>query len=332
MIRAENSGDKAGVDRIISSYGSENTYTAKLRSKGRLIPELSLVYETDGCIKGYIGCTAARAGELDTPFITGIHAENDDIKEALVSQLICSAKEKGCDALLVYNDVLPDSKELGFYSSVCFGIIPPESFDDIGVLHCVCLSEKRLSEAVRAELPEELGKTFVDPVFEIHSRLSEAEYEFTAMDTRRRSRIINYIIESAMIILSVILFFIKKRFFFLSPAIIIAFYMIKTFSRLKKFKEDMVKSRKNDGKPAIDEYLVFYDSDLMVYLPQSSDVYLRKYTDYHFMFLKKDYMMIGYPAKDNNMNGNTIKYRDIPDKEALIRFIKEKSGGIRVMK
>ena len=333
MIRAENSGDAAAIDRIVSSFGGNDTYTARLRSTGRLLSILSLVYEDgSGCVRGYIGCTSARAGELDTPFITGIHAESDDIKKALILQLICTAREKGKDALLIYNDDLLNLKEPGFYSSVCFGMIPPGELNDIGKLHCLCLTEKRLGEAVRAELPCEVGKTFAEPVFEIHSRLTEEEYEFTAMDARRRSRIVNYVIESLIIAVSVILFIIMKSTFYITPAVIIAVYMIKNFIRLKKFKENMVKNRAGGGRPAIDEHLVFYEDEVMAYMPQTSNVYFRRYTDYHFMFLKKDYLVMGRPSRDNSLDGNTIKYRDIPDKDAFIGFIRQKSGGIRIMK
>ena len=334
MIRAESSVDAAAIDRIVSNFGGNDTYTAKLRSSGSIIPELSLVSEdVDSSINGYIGCAAARAGELDTPLITGIHAENEETARALVAELIRIAKENGRDALLVFNDGCKKLfKDLGFYSAVCFGIIPPGELNDMGTLHCLCLTEKRLDEAVKAELPDVIGKTFVEPLFDIHSRLTEEEYSFTAMDTRRRSRIVDYILESVMIVISVILFIIKKRFLFLSPAIIIVVYMVKTFIRLKKFREKLEECKVGDGRLSIDDHLIFYDDRIMVYMPQVSNVYFRRYTDYHFMFLKKDYLMIGYPSRDNNMNGNTIKYRDIHDKDAFVRFIKEKSGGIRIMR
>ncbi len=333
MIRTENSGDKAAVDKLIVSFGGEHTYTGKLRSAGRLVPEVSLVSEDgNGNISGYIGCTYARAGEINALFITGVHSEKDDAKKELISALIDKAKEQGRDALFVYNDGSAVYKEFRFISSICYDIIPPDSIDDMGLLLCIFVSDKRLDEAARAELPGELGKSFEEPVFSLHTRMTDDEVAFAAMDTRRRTRIMSYVMETVLIIVSVVLFLIKRRFFFLSPAIITAIYMAKTFKRLGRFREELDKLKADGGKLKENTQLIFYDEFLLAIFVGNDKARWYKYSEFHYIYVKKDYMFLGYPARDGSLNGLYVKSSDIPDKEALLSFIKKKSGGVRIMK
>ena len=333
MIRPENSGDAAAIDRIVSGFGGDDTYTARLRSSGGIISELSLVSEDgSGGINGFIGCAPARTGGLDTPLITGVHAESDEIKKALVTELIRRAKEQGRDFLLACYDESVPYEELSFFSSVCFGIIPPGSFENIGALLCICLSGKKLAEAVRAELPAELEKSFTEPVFDIHTRLSTEEVEFAALDTRRRSRITSYFMDAALILFSVVMFAWKKEFFYLSPAVIAVVFRIRAVMELKKFREKMEQEKEGSKTGPINSQLLFYEDGLVAFYPDSSSAQFFLYKYFHYIFLKKDYMFVGYPAKERQVGGIYIMYRDIPDKEALISFIKKKTGGIRIMK
>ena len=333
MIRPENSGDAAAIDRIVSGFGGDDTYTARLRSSGGIISELSLVSEDgSGGINGFIGCAPARTGGTDTPLITGVHAESDEIKKALVTELIRRAKEQGRDYLLACYDESVPYEELSFFSSVCFGIIPPGSFENIGALLCICLSGKKLAEAVRAELPAELGQSYTEPVFDIHTRLSAEEAEFAAFDTRRRSRITSYFLDAALILFSVAMFAWKKEFFYLSPAIIAVVFRIRAIMDMKKFRETKEQEKENSKAGPIDSQLLFYEEGLIAFYPDRSNAQFFLYKHFHYMFLKMDYMFIGYPTRDRHVGGIHIMYRDIPDKEALISFIKKKTGGIRIMK
>ncbi|EWM54405.1 hypothetical protein [Ruminococcus flavefaciens] len=326
MIRLEEEKDRQTVGWLIKNFPDNNHWTGTMRGSDKVIKELSLVSESEnGTVNGYISCVKVKSGEYSTPLITGIHADSDDKKSALLAELKITAEKLGYNALLAYPDNTELFKKEGFRESIACGFIPPEDHKNIGRMYCFELTTNKYGRLEIACFPEELGKKG-GPVFNIYTEMSDEEYRFAAIDTRAVSRLRTYIFCGTVIVVFILLFIAEKHRVFLAPAVLAALYMGKILSDLKKFKEKMGESK---GKPMI-EHELFFEDRLLVYFPGSMKAKYYEYGYFHYLYLKKGYMFLGTPTRNGFLDGFFIKDRSDEERKALVKFLKKKTGGIGI--
>ncbi len=188
------------------------------------------------------------------------------------------------------------------------------------------------SETVRSRM-EELGVSDLEPLFRFRSYASEEEFSKMMLDVRKRSRNIESISWTVIIAVCIVLSFKTGSFYFSGFAAVGVYRIYSNMVKAKRFIEaNFEERRKRRGSGEVDEYLWFFDE---AYISDHGErgCYIHSYGKEDFIYLKNGYMFIGsYANKGANMTGDYIIYRDCPDKEAFIAFIREKNPNARVMK
>lgn len=333
IVRAEASGDKAAIERLISEAPAEFSYAAKLRAAGKIIPELSLVSADDnGEVTGYIGSCRADVPDMECVFMAGVYALDDETNKLLINEAGRIARELGFDGILTYTDKIELLRELGYFSSVHYGVLLPDDPARLGYMFYRSFTDKKSQELVYAELPAELGMEAHATEFSIKTSMSGEEYANAAINTRRRSRIIESVVILLVIAVCIALMIVRKSIVYIGPCAVLGYILYSHVIGSNKFLKKNIEKRNDKGNAGLNEQFMFYNDFFISYLPGGSGN-CESYSRFHFLYLKKDYLFFGYPVnKGANLYGHYIMYRDIPDKNAFVEFLKKRSGGIRVMK
>lgn len=333
IVRAEKSGDNAAIERLIGEAPAEFSYAAKLRAAGKIIPELSLVSADDKSeVTGYIGFCRAVVPDMKCVFMAGVYAPDDDTRKLLINEAGRKARELGFDGILAYTDKTELFVELGYASSICYGVLLPDDPARLGYMFYQSFTDKKSQGLVYAELPGELEMKAPADNLTIKTCLSKEEYANAAMNTRRRSRIIESAVILLMIAVCIAFLIIRKSLVYLGPCAVLCYLLYSHVIGSGKFLKKNIEGRNSGSSSGLNEYFLFCNDFFISYSPGGS-CNCESYAKFHFLYLKKDYLFFGYPAnKGANLYGHYIMYRDIPDKNAFVEFLKKRSGGIRVMK
>lgn len=333
IVRAATSGDNAVMERLISEAPAEFSYAAKLRAAGKMIPELSLISAGDnGEVTGYIGFCRAVVPDMECVFMAGVYAPDDDTRKLLIRQAGDKARELGIDGILAYTDKVELFVELGYASSIYYGVLLPDDPARLGYMLYQPITDKKSQELAYAALPGELEMEAPADNLAINTRMSGEEYEKAAMNTRRRSRIIESTVILLIIVLCIVLLIIRKSLVYLGPCAVLCYLLYSHVIGSNKFLKKNIEGRNESSSAGLNEYFLFCNDFFITYSPGGS-CNCESYAKFHFLYLKKDYLFFGYPVnKGANLYGHYIMYRDIPDKTAFVEFLKKRSGGIRVMK
>lgn len=116
MIRQEKYEDYKRISEMVEksfkcaehSDGNEHILIQKLRKSDNYIPKLSLVYEENDTILGFIMFTKAKVGEdivlALAPLAVDINNQNKGIGSKLVLKSHCIAKNLGYNTIVVLGD------------------------------------------------------------------------------------------------------------------------------------------------------------------------------------------------------------------------------------
>lgn len=297
----------------------------KMCAEGLSLPELSLAaLGEDGGICGYIACCGASFMGERAAFIGALYAANEADAATLVSEAEKRAEELGYSLIAMYDESDFPKRLCGFEYCSAAGIFPP-------VLSGKWVMwVKRLSgEDGKIGFLELPWASVPAPDFEFDSRFTEEESRDAIYGTRLRQRVCESIALGVIIAAWLVLMIWKRSFAGIGVAAASAYLMVANLVKPKKLTEKYVaEKREKCGTSADDDRIICFPEVFLVYDRIRRHCSSFSYSDRQFIYLKKDYLFVcGF-----NMTGTFMSYRDMPDKDRFIAYLREKCKGVRVRK
>ena len=316
----------AELDRFIADGKPQGeTFRDKMKEDGLGIAELTLAAVGDsGGIRGYISCCEASFKSERAAFIGELYAAEETDAAALVAEAEKRAAELGFSIIAVYDGSDFPKRAFGFEYCSAAGIFPP------------VLKGKWMMWVKRLAGQEgEIGfislpwASVPEPDFEFDSRFTEEESRDAIYKTRRRQRIGEDIAVGLIIAVCIALMIFKHSFSCLGVAGAAGFFLvtniIKPIKNTEKYVAEKVKAH---GTCADDDHLLFFPEVFIVYDRIGRRVSTFGYDTQQFIYLKKDFLFVC----NFRITGAFMSYKEMPDKDRFITYLREKCRGVRVRK
>lgn len=183
------------------------------------------------------------------------------------------------------------------------------------------------------ELTEELRQKYeignADPVYTIHTTFNEEELRRAIYTTRLRERLRYCAILLILAALCLVLAAIYKTTTGIGGAFFCVVLCLERLIKARQFTDKQIgELYERFGFAREDQTLYCFDEKLLVlnHIYECSHAY--EYQSFTALYLKRDFLFL---TKENN-HGRFVRYADIPDRDALIAFLKVKCPDLRMRK
>lgn len=329
-VRTEVPADSQAVDKLIKETAHNYSYAEKLRSSGNFIAELSIVLEAEnGDICGYILFCEVKAGGSRQLFMGGLHTRQPEDRLLLLAEARKRASMLGFGYIIAFDSTDFLEKNAGYLRSPAFGIFPPDFKNKPEEMKAIKLNDDAAAILDFVEFPDEIGIKNMKPVHTFHSAMTDAEFQHAVYYTRIRGRIVERIFLIILLTACLALYFSRHDAIFIATGALSSYWLSQNvLGPANRTKKIMADYRKYHGDAGMNDYILLFDDYLVVYDTIMTGWYTRHYDKYEIIYLKENYLFLcNYKA-----HGCYLTYRNMPDKNEIISFFKEKCPSLKTRK
>ncbi len=327
QIRTETAADANAVHRLLDLMTQEHScisHMAEYRSRNEQ-PVIALLAEAeDGQVIGTLCCCTVSAAESKQLLLLGCAVHPDFRKQGIGRRLLAKAHEiavkQGFGWMLALDDTGFLEGKAGYRPAAYSGFMPPDFRDHPEFFLVYQLTADAPVLRGYVVYPEIMQIRQPEVFFTIRTVMNPEEYEHAVLSTRLRKRIF----ERAVIILAMIICGIaavlRVRLEILLALIPLSILLYRSIVDPVRFAVTQTeKMKRSFGGKDIESFYFFTDDGIAQYHPNQHGCSLLLYQNMTQLYLKDTFLFLCNDAA----KGLFLMYRDIPDREALIAFLRK---------
>ncbi len=330
QIMMETAADRDAIEAFLSMEEQGCSEALALRREGRTVCSLTAKTE-DGAIVGYLHACEIDAVGSTQLLLTCCVVQPEYRKQGIGRKLLAMAHEfaekQGYGWLFAVDDTGFLEAKAGYRPAAFSGFMPPDFRAQPESYLVYQLSPKAPELRGYVTYPEALGVRKPEVFFAIRTTMDLKEYEHAVLSTRLRKRIF----ERAVLILAMIICGIaavwRQRLEILLALVPLSILLYRSIVDPARFAVTQVeKIRRSFGGSDIESFYFFTEDGIAQYHPNTRGCSLQFYQNMTQLYLKDTFLFLCNDAA----KGLFLMYRDIPDRDALIGFLKQVIPDLRI--
>ena len=303
----------------------------RLEQDGETDPSLCFLASEGGAVKGALAVCRAYSEDTELAVAAVLCAEDDTAAVFLLTQAGAVLRERGVPYFFAVGSQEKFKDWKGSRWMVNLGFVPPALNEESLRFFGVCLDPAVLPTNKPVVFPKAMGLPVPECRFCGYNRMNVEQSCRALIKTRERRRIGECaalgIFAAAVLVIGIW----RRELFAIPAAALAAAGMARKLILPRRMAAQLAESFKKRGKEASDDTVFFgEDGFIAFYDRRGRAVY--HYSNIVMIYVKRDYLFICHKVGSDAAYGIYIENSSLPDRQALLGFLRSKNPLIEFKK